>query len=987
MGSGDNVKVDESARLPADSVDPLITALADRYRVEQEIGSGGMATVYLAEDLRHHRKVAVKLLRPELTVSLGAQRFLREIDVVAQLQHPNVLPLLDSGVAGSYLYYVMPYVEGPSLRARLSNQGPLPIPDAVRTLTEIVDALAEAHRHGIVHRDVKPDNVLLTGRHAMVTDFGVAKAVNDAGGTQIVTSVGVALGTPAYMAPEQAAGDPHLDHRVDIYAVGVLAYEMLTGSPPFSGTSPRVLAAHMSEEPEPPRTRRAEIPAELEAVVLKCLQKDPAQRWQSADELLAQLETFATTSGVITPLPRAGVRALATVVRRPKIAIPLVAVLAALVAIGVWAWVRDSRLRWARGAALPAITRMVDSGNYYGAFIIARRARQYIPDDPVLQAHWRTVAVPLSIRTAPPGANVYLKDYLLASDAAEWQSVGTTPLHRVQIPIGRLRWRVTKEGYDDVNVATAWAGALFDTVSFTLHQRGTAPPGMVFARGGPFRGTRMDDYWIDKYEVTNRQFQQFVNAGGYQKREFWKQPFKDNGGVLAWEQAMEKFRDVSGRPGPSTWEFGRYPEGQADFPVSGVSWYEAAAYAEFVGKSLPTVAHVVRARAFGPQLQLLEGMTRLGNIGRKGPARVGSNSAISLAGAYDMVGNVREWCWNEVGDQRCSLGGSWDDPDYMALLTPHAMPPFERSRIQGFRLAKFPSPMPEQLFAPVPEGRDYRTVKPVSDEVFRVYKQVYGYDRTPLKATAETIDDGAPHWRQEKITFDAAYGDERMITYLFLPKNASPPYQTVVYFPGGGAFFMRSISFLDEAFSNFVVQSGRALLFPIYKDTYERRMHGITRGPNFFRDLGIHWYKDFSRSIDYLQTRPDIDRDKIAFYGFSHGPSWGVIFMALDDRVKTGVFLSGGLSPNLQLPESDAINFAPRVRQPVLMINGEDDSFYPVETSQRPLFNRLATPERDKRHVIVPDAGHVVHRQSFMKEILDWLDRYLGPVGAMRGVK
>lgn len=412
MGSGDNAKVGESGRLPADLLDPLRTALADRYHVKREIGSGGMATVYLAEDLRHHRKVAVKVLRPELTISLGAQRFLREIDVVAQLQHPNILPLLDSGIAASFLYYVMPYVDGPSLRTRLANQGQLPVNDAVRTLIGVVDALAEAHRHGIVHRDVKPDNVLLTGRHAMVTDFGVAKAVNEAGGTQIVTSVGITLGTPAYMAPEQAAGDPHIDHRVDIYAVGVLAYEMLTGSPPFSGATPRVLSAHMTDEPEPPRARRPEIPAALEGVVLKCLQKDPAQRWQSADELLAQLESFATTSGVITPLPRAGVGALATVVRKPKIAIPLAAVLAALVAIGLWAWVRDSRMRWARGVALPAIARMVDSGNYFGAFILARRARQYIPDDLLLQGHWRTVAVAVSIRTTPPGAHIYLVSIL-----------------------------------------------------------------------------------------------------------------------------------------------------------------------------------------------------------------------------------------------------------------------------------------------------------------------------------------------------------------------------------------------------------------------------------------------------------------------------------------------------------------------------------------------------------------------------------------------
>jgi len=199
-------------------------ALAGRYRIERELGAGGMATVYLAFDLKHHRKVAVKVLRPELAAALGADRFTREIETAAQFQHPHVLPLLDSGEASGFLYYVMPYVEGESLRDRLAQHGELPIHDAVKILVEITDALAYAHAHGVVHRDIKPDNVLLSSRHALVTDFGVAKALSEATGRQQLTTAGVALGTPAYMAPEQAVADPHLDQRVDIYAVGALGY-------------------------------------------------------------------------------------------------------------------------------------------------------------------------------------------------------------------------------------------------------------------------------------------------------------------------------------------------------------------------------------------------------------------------------------------------------------------------------------------------------------------------------------------------------------------------------------------------------------------------------------------------------------------------------------------------------------------------------------------------------------------------------------------
>jgi hypothetical protein len=280
----------------------LTAALADRYAIERELGAGGMATVYLAEDLKHHRQVALKVLRQELAAALGAERFHREIQIAAKLQHPNILPLLDSGEAGGLLYYAMPYVEGQSLRERLAREGALPVPDTVRILRDVVDALTEAHSHGVVHRDIKPENILLRGRHALVTDFGVAKAVSEATGRQTLTTAGVALGTPAYMAPEQASADPHLDHRVDIYAVGAVAYELLTGRPVFMGTTPQmVLSAHVTEAPLAITKFREAVPRSLEALVMRCLAKQPADRWQSAEELLPQLEALATPSGGITP--------------------------------------------------------------------------------------------------------------------------------------------------------------------------------------------------------------------------------------------------------------------------------------------------------------------------------------------------------------------------------------------------------------------------------------------------------------------------------------------------------------------------------------------------------------------------------------------------------------------------------------------------------------------------------------------------------------
>jgi serine/threonine-protein kinase len=280
----------------------LAQALSDRYTLGDEVGSGGMATVYRAEDIKHGRTVALKVLRPELTSAMGTDRFPREIRLIASFNHPHILSLYDSGESGGFLYYVMPFVEGETLGARLARERELPIGDTIRILIEVTDALAYAHARGVVHRDIKPGNVLLADRHAVVADFGVAKALSVAGGDQL-TTVGIAVGTPQYMAPEQAMGEADIDHRVDIYAVGVLAYEMLTGRVPFEAkTSQGMLSAHVMEVPKDPRERRPGIPQPLAEAVLKCLAKHPADRWQKAEDLRAQLETMlATPSGGMTP--------------------------------------------------------------------------------------------------------------------------------------------------------------------------------------------------------------------------------------------------------------------------------------------------------------------------------------------------------------------------------------------------------------------------------------------------------------------------------------------------------------------------------------------------------------------------------------------------------------------------------------------------------------------------------------------------------------
>jgi serine/threonine-protein kinase len=292
--------------VPLDFREKLQDALGTAYTLEGELGGGGMSRVFAARETALGRPVAVKVLSPELGAGVNLDRFRREIQLSANLQHPHVVPLLTAGESGGLIYYTMPLIRGETLRARIDRMGRFEISDAVRFLRDMVEALAHAHGHRVVHRDIKPENVLISERHALIMDFGVAKALTVATDDTLRSSLGLALGTPMYMAPEQVAADPSTDHRADLYSVGVVAYEMLAGKPPFHGRTPhRVMAAHAMEAPEPIQHIRPEIPSGLAALIMRCLEKDPAERPPSADELLRVLERHSTST------PRKGIPVLA----------------------------------------------------------------------------------------------------------------------------------------------------------------------------------------------------------------------------------------------------------------------------------------------------------------------------------------------------------------------------------------------------------------------------------------------------------------------------------------------------------------------------------------------------------------------------------------------------------------------------------------------------------------------------------------------------
>jgi eukaryotic-like serine/threonine-protein kinase len=867
----------------------------------------------------------------------------------------------------------------------------------VRIIEQVAGALDAAHAAGLVHRDVKPGNILLPHAGGVkLSDFGIAKSLGSAvpgaatGDPTALTVTGAVLGTIPYMSPEQACGE-EAERAADVWAFGCLLFEMLTGARAFDGNSAAAIMAAILQRAPDFEVLPREMPAGLRGLIRQCLEKNPDQRPPSGRalrEALAQIEAR-----------RAGV-GLASVLRRPRVAVPLALAVIAVGTISATLLARHRQINWAYRTALPQIEHLVGDENFDDAFRLFVEAERVFPGESEIEALRPFVTRTFSVATTPPGARVWAKGYR-ATDA-EWLDLGTTPIDAALAPAGFLRFRIETAGYVTLEAARVTGETGY---SFTLWPEGEGPEGMVFVPGSfffldeeytevDFAGTRAEtgDFWIDRHEVTNRQFQEFVDAGGYQRPELWKHPFVLEDGVgLPWAAAMARLTDYTGRPGPAAWEVGAFPEGTGQHPVAGISWHEAAAYCAFVNKELPSVYHWLRAAGipeargrFVHEIALL-GSSLKGASGSEGPAPVGAHEGISWHGAHDMSGNVREWVFNSdaSGYRRYLFGGAWDDPVYVFWSHQDASSPWDRGVRNGFRCASYRAK--EAVRDPVVrQWRDYRSEEPVSDDVFAAYRALYAYQPDALRSLVDEVDDSSPYYRTEVISFDAAYGDERMVAHLFLPKQAgSPPYQPVVYFPSLAAYFLRGSapSAPDAQIFRSVVLSGRAVMYPFYKGTHTRgEVSGLTA-----TEVRIRQFRDLARSIDYLETRPDIDAARVAFYGFSLGGMYGPIFTALEPRLVASILLAGGFGGGRDAPEIDPFNFVTRSTVPTLMIHGRWDAVRPVPTHTGPMFELLGTPDEHKRLALV-DGGHSVPLNPVIREVLDWLDRYVGPVSPQASV-
>jgi len=960
----------------------VIGDTVSHYEILGKLGGGGMGVVYRARDTRLGRDVALKFLPPHLSLDEEIkQRFVHEARAASALDHPNICTIHEIDETGDgRLFIAMTLYEGRTLQERIAD-GPLPVDEALEIAIQAADALVAAHAAGIVHRDVKPANVMLTEEGLVkLLDFGLAK-----GAELNLTEPGSSMGTIAYMSPEQARGKP-VDARSDVWSLGVVLHELLAGERPFRGTAEALVHAILERDPPP---LPAGVPRALRDVLKRALAKDPGARQPTMRALRDELRALRDERLRAAEAPRRATPRVAAV--GGGVALVVLATVGGL-------WLRSaSRRTWARTEALPEIERLLESVRYdrpaqeaWTVVALAHRVAAALgDDDPQVAELWSQVGCELDLDSEPEGALVRARGY--GDDEAEWITLGRTPLEGALVPWGISTVEVQVEGLG-VARDILWGMDYFSTHRrFAVAAPGDLPEGLVHASVAPtplqlpgldhLETEPMVDFLIDRHEVTNAEYERFVRAGGYEDAQWWKLPFVEDGRELAFEQALARFVDATGRPGPSTWEVGTYPEGQADHPVAGLSWYEAAAYAEFAGKELPTVYHWnMAAFTFGSFAIIPRS-----NFG-DATAPVGSGGE-NRYGTTDLAGNVREWCWNESSrdGSRFMLGGGFDDQPY-AFNDAYGAAPFDRSPTNGVRCIRIPGEEPnrERLMRAIDTPfRDFASETPVSDETFAVYLRQFDYDRTPLNATVEeevVEEDGA----RLRVSFDAAYGDERMLALLFLPREHAPPFQTVVIFPGSNAIHSSSSENIRSGTSYIrsLVRSGRAVLYPIYKGTHERKDELDSDYPeetNFYKEHVIQWAKDLSRSIDWLETRDDIDSARLAYFGLSWGGAMGAIMPAIEQRLRCNVLYVAGLLFQRALPEVDQINYVTRVTQPTIMLNGEYDFFFPVETAQKPMFELLGAPPEDKAYSIYPGA-HSVPRTELVKETLAWLDRYLGPV-------
>ena len=971
-----------------------------RYEIRTLLGAGGMGEVYRAYDRDLERDVAIKVLRDTSEGSSDRlRRFVQEARAASGLHHPNVAHVYEIGSQDSLRFIAMELVEGETLRDRIGH-GPMAVDDVLNLGTQIAAAISAAHKMGIVHRDIKPENVIITSDgYAKVLDFGLAKLREmrgDEAATLLKTNRGVAMGTIAYMAPEQLVGTD-VTPSADVFSLGVVLYEMLAGHRPFGGeTTSDVASAILTKPPRPLLDIRSDVPPKLAAVIARSLAKNADERYRDASEIAEQLRLISREAVVVAPVKMR---------RQPGMWIAASVVVVAVIIAGVWKWNDAQRRRQALNLVARA-ERFLNDRRLADAYDAANAAALVLPANDRVRDIISRTSGPLTIESDPPGAVIYLQRFKGPETRTR---MGVTPLVLPHIVRADYLMTLEKPGYANTvrTISTmpfynrGEAMPLHAQVRMKLAETSKVPAGMVFVDGGSYRlggfdrpserAVELHDFFIDRCEVSNRDFEHFVRDGGYRRPELWKVPFVDRGKPLSFDEAMSRFRDTTGLPAPRSWSGGAPAAGRENHPVTDITWYEAAAFAQWSGRRLPTVyqwekaARYVGESAYSSVLPwgyVGEGQDANERANFRGQGAMPVDSlpfGASPYGALNMAGNVSEWCRSPISSGYAARGGAWNDAVY-AFGQTAAFPPFYSAPTLGFRCVR-DSGGEEGGFA-LNRSESIPVYKPVDDKTYAEFAKRYEYKPEPLNArVVERIE--TPDWTREKIEFTS--GGKTVPAYLYLPKGFRRPLQVIQYAAAGDVTQgMRTLPHSIEVWLAPLIRAGRAV-FSVELEGFLGRPNppGFVlpdRGSAEYVDWNIPRVTEMRRGVDYLESRPDIDRSRIALYALSAGGGIGVFAAALDHRYRSVMFAGSGISINrketLNAAAACRINFIPHILEPKLLLGGRYDEDAPLETEMKPMFRLMPEPKR----LQVYEGTHVPPAEVLIPALTKWFDETMGPV-------
>jgi len=652
---------------------------------------------------------------------------------------------------------------------------------------------------------------------------------------------------------------------------------------------------------------------------------------------------------------------------------------------------------WVNSYMLPQVKDYLSEDDNVSAWLTSSKINSFAPFFSSISNDSDDISALAEIKTQQDGVSISWRAY---ASNDEWRLIGRSPIQPLRLPRGILQFKLEKEGYETSYFSSSNPSLkLYNSpVEFgwslepiNIQPQGSIPPGMTYIQGGSFipalTGAGVDPvylhpFYIDKFEVTNKDFKGFMDAGGYSNSQYWvEMDFIKDGVSLSFEQAQEIMIDSTGMTGPAGWEVGTYLQGTENKPVTGISWYEALAYARYKGNILPPMYHWAKA-AFPPDeiiSPISPKLLKTSNFSRERIEDIGQGEG--AYGTFDMAGNAKEWVWNIFGGRGLTLGGAFDEPTYLASQT-SPQPRMDRSLKNGFRTARLINPRDLNPFGDPIETqapKDLSFYKPMSDEVFKVYSRSFEVDSSKPKSKVIYVDDSHPIWIKERISIEVGYNEEMMDMLIFKPKNSFGPSSPVVIHPGSN--YYSTPPEIDDInpgeFSlDFLIKSGKTLVWPAWKGSLNRMPATRSGGDRMrdFRNLYIAWVGDTNKTLDYLETRNDIDTDNIFYLGMSYGALFNTHTLLFENRYKGAILYVGGVFPTYP-PLVDGINHMPRIDTPFLMLNGEQDYLVPKSAAMY-FYQSTGTPEKDKK-IVFYDSGHwPLPRNQMIKETLDFIKKY-----------